>query len=184
MSQLKVNSIIPVSGVPAGASGGGIVQVVSTRKTDRFTTSSTSFVDITNFEVTITPFSNSNKILIMCCFGMAGVRQNNLDHGNAIRVLRNGSEDNKLNADADGNRPRHCYKGVGWSYNNDHMPGGVGFCGLDDPSTTSALTYKVQVQCQSSSYAFHMNRPPANVDGTLIYQAATPSSLIAMEVAG
>ena len=35
MSQLKVNSIIPVSGVPAGATGGGIVQVVHTTKSDR-----------------------------------------------------------------------------------------------------------------------------------------------------
>ena len=65
MSQLKVNSIIPVSGVPTGASGGGIVQVVHTFKSDRFTTSSTSFVDITNFEVTITPLSNSNKTLFL-----------------------------------------------------------------------------------------------------------------------
>ncbi len=184
MSQLKVNSIIPRSGVPVGASGGGIVQVVSTRKTDRFTTSSTSFVDITNFQVTITPLSTSNKILLMCCFGQAGTRQNTLDHGNAIRVLKNGSIDNNLNADADGTRPRHCYKGVGWSFNTDHMPGGVGFCGLDDPSTTSALTYKVQVQCQSSSYAFHMNRPPDNGNGTNIYENATVSHLIAMEVAG
>ena len=64
------------------------------------------------------------------------------------------------------------------------MPGGVGFCGLDDPSTTSALTYKVQVQCQSSSYAFHMNRPPDNGNGTNIYENATVSHLIAMEVAG
>ena len=70
MSQIKVNSIIPVSGVPAGSSGGGIVQVVSTRKTNRFTTSSNSFTDIDDFEVTITPFSTSNKILIMCSFGM------------------------------------------------------------------------------------------------------------------
>lgn len=184
MSQIKVNSIIPVSGVPLGSSGGGIVQVVSTRKTDRFTTSSTSFTDITSFEVTITPFSTSNKILIMCSFGMCGTRQNTLDHGQAIRVLRNGSIDCKLNADADGNRPRHCFKGVGWSFNNDHMPGGVGFCGLDDPSTTSAVTYKVQVQCQDASYAFHMNRAPDDNNGTQIFEGATPSSLIAMEVSG
>jgi len=184
MSQIKVNSIIPVSGVPTGAAGGGIVQVVSTRKTNRFTTSSTSFVDITDFQVIITPFSTSNKILIMCSFGMCGTRQNTLDHGQAIRVLRNGSIDCKLNADADGNRPRHTFKGVGWSFNNDHMPGGVGFCGLDDPSSTSAVTYKVQVQCQSSSYAFHMNRTADDNNGTLIYEGATPSSLIAMEVAG
>ena len=63
------------------------------------------------------------------------------------------------------------------------MPGGVGFCGLDDPASTSAVTYKVQVMCQAS-IAFHMNRTPDDNDGSLIYEGATPSHIIAMEVSG
>ena len=34
MSQLKVNSIVPVGGLPAGATGGGIIQTVTLTKTD------------------------------------------------------------------------------------------------------------------------------------------------------
>ena len=56
MSQIKVDSIVPVSGVASGQ-GGGIVQVVSAFKGDRFTTSSTSFVDISGLTLTITPKS-------------------------------------------------------------------------------------------------------------------------------
>ena len=49
------------AGMPAGA----VLQVKQTEKTDTFTTTSTSFVDITGLSVTITPSSSSNKILVM-----------------------------------------------------------------------------------------------------------------------
>ena len=62
MSQLKVDSIIPRGGLPSGASG-GIIQVVSTTKTDTFSSSSTN-TDITGLSVTITPQSSSSKILV------------------------------------------------------------------------------------------------------------------------
>ena len=187
MSILKTNQIQTTAGKPILHSTGGIIQVVSTYYGDRFTSSSMSFVDITNFNVTITPSSSSNKIYLMCCMGAAGVQQNNLDHGNGIRVMRSigggsYSENNKLNGPSDGSRPRITYKGVGWSYNSDHMPGGLSFSGLDDPATTSAVTYKLQVLAQSSSHPFHLNRPPNNADGTNIYQSASMSSLTVMEV--
>ena len=34
MSQLKVNSIVPAGGLPSGATGGGIIQIVQTKKSD------------------------------------------------------------------------------------------------------------------------------------------------------
>ena len=64
MSTLKVNSIIPVAGVPTGG-GGGIIQIVEKVKTDVFTSTSTSFVDITGMSVSITPTSNTSKILVI-----------------------------------------------------------------------------------------------------------------------
>ena len=64
MSQLKVNSIVPVGGLSSGANG-GIIQVVQSVKTDTFSTSSSSFTDITGLSATITPSSNSNKILVI-----------------------------------------------------------------------------------------------------------------------
>ena len=70
MSQLKVNSIIPVSGVPTGG-GGGIIQTVTAVKTDTASTNSTSFVD-TGLEATITPTSSTSKILIICCANFSG----------------------------------------------------------------------------------------------------------------
>ena len=173
----------------ATPAGGKILQVVNVFKGDGFTTNSTSFTDITGLSISITPSSTSSKIMLSCSMGAAGTRINNGDYGNGIRVMRDiggggYSNNNKLNGAADGSRDRITFKGHGWSYNNDHMPGGVGFTGVDDPNTTSAVTYKVQVVCQSSSYAFFLNRNSTNADNSSIAQARSQTSLIAMEIGG
>ena len=63
MSQLKVNSIIPVGGVASGQAG-GVIQTIQTFKGDTTTTNSTSFGDLAGMSATITPSSNSNKVLV------------------------------------------------------------------------------------------------------------------------
>ena len=47
------------------ASSGKVLQVVSTTKTDTFSTASTTFVDLTGLSVSITPTSTSSKILVL-----------------------------------------------------------------------------------------------------------------------
>ena len=185
-SELRVDKIIPTGGVPSGG-GGGIIQVVSAYKGDSFSTSSESFVDITGLSATITPKFSTSKILVQCCMGAAGVRQSNNDHGNGIRTMRSiggasFSSDNKLNGLVEGNRLGITYKGAAISYNADHMPGGFGFVGLDDPATTSAVVYKIQVSAQNSGAPFSLNRAPANVNDATIYHATSMTSLILMEV--
>ena len=64
-SELRVDKIIPTGGVPTGG-GGGIIQVVSAYKGDNFSTSSTTFVDITGLSATITPKFSTSKILVQC----------------------------------------------------------------------------------------------------------------------
>ena len=49
----------------ASGVGGKVLQVVSTVKTDTFTTSSGTFTDLTGMSVSITPSSASNKVLIL-----------------------------------------------------------------------------------------------------------------------
>jgi len=175
--------------IDSGGSLGKILQTASVFKGNRFTTNSESWTDISGLSISLTPSATSSKILIMCSMGAAGTRINNGDYGNGIRVLRDiggggYTNANKLNGAQESNRDRITFKGHGWSYNSDHMPGGVGFTGVDDPNTTSAVTYKVQIQCQSSSYAFFLNGNTTDGDNSSIAQARSMSSLIAMEVAG
>jgi len=183
MSQLKVNSIVPTAGVASGH-GGGVIQVISAYKGDRFTTSNTSHTDIPGMSLNITPVSTTSKILVMGSFGAACTQQNNLDHGQVIRVLRNGSDDNKLNGLSVGNRIRICWKGAGLAHNNDHIAGGFHFSGVDDPATTSQITYKIQVHCQSSSHPFFLNGTNNNGNDGSVYNGRSMCSLIAMEISG
>jgi guanyl-specific ribonuclease Sa len=194
MSPITVAGTGTLSGVTAGLTAasmpaGSVVQIQSTYKGDTFSTTSTSWTDITGLSVSITPTSASNDILVICHMGGASTRQNNLDHGNGIRVMRDVggggySNDNKLNGAEAGNRERIAFKGVGWSLNNDHIPGGVGFSGIDDPSTTSAVTYKLQNRCQDSGYGFYLNGNVSNADDGQIFSARPYTSLIAMEIKG
>ena len=73
------------SGVITAAGFGKVGQVLQTVKTDTFTSTSTSFTDITGLSVSITPSSTSSKILVMA--HVMGHGQNAANHG-LFRLLR------------------------------------------------------------------------------------------------
>ncbi len=56
----------------AGTGFGKILQVVQATKTDTFTTTSTSFTDVTGVTVDITPAATSSKILIIASIQVGG----------------------------------------------------------------------------------------------------------------
>ena len=64
-SELRVDKIVPVDGVPSGG-GGGIVQVLHTNKKtlQNFNSTVPSFTDISNLSLSITPKFNTSKILL------------------------------------------------------------------------------------------------------------------------
>ena len=66
MSELRTNKIYPRDGLPAGATAGGVIQVVEVTNdtTTTFSNTASSFT-ATGFSATITPTSSSNKILVM-----------------------------------------------------------------------------------------------------------------------
>lgn len=139
MSQIKVNSIIPVSGVPTGG-GGGIVQMKQAIITSgTFSTSSTSFVDITGLSVDITPTSTSSKILVMMTGGEFGMYSAGSYYA-TVQLLRDSTE----LFNSDGNVV-HSREG------NGNQQAQMCFILFDSPNTTSAVTYKGQVKSSNSS---------------------------------
>ena len=64
-SELRVDKIVPVDGVPTGG-GGGVIQVVTATKTDAFTTTTVvnSTSDVTGLSINITPKFATSKIMI------------------------------------------------------------------------------------------------------------------------
>jgi hypothetical protein len=135
---LTVASGVPSWATPAGG-GGKVLQVVSTTKTDTFTTTSTSYVDVTGYSVTITPSSASSKILIMYDIN---VNTDPATHDGRSQLVR-GSTAIKI-GDASGSQPQVTIQKVSANYYND-LTGQSGTF-LDSPATTSATTYKIQVQ--------------------------------------
>ena len=175
MSITKLNnlSISAVTALPSGV-GGKVLQVVSTTKTDTFTTSSASMTDVTGLSVSITPSSASNKILVLLSLTISG--QDGVS-GAGYQLVRGSTA--ICIGDAAGSRIR--------------ISGGIGYLGntnvyttisgsfLDSPATTSATTYKVQV---GKGMNVFINRTEANTDGTEVYQARTASTITLMEIAG
>ena len=171
---------------------GNIVQTVRKFKGNYFSTNSMGYVDITDLSLSITPKFANSEILVSYSLGAAGTNQSNLDHGQTIRVMRrvgssnSFSDVNQLNGSGDGSRQRISMKGVGWAFNADHMPGGVGMTGLDNPtySVGDVLTYKLQVCAQSSSYVFVLNGNAGNDNTANLYDGRACSHLFLQEIGG
>jgi len=126
MSQLKVDSIVPSGGVPVGADGGGVIQVVRSVLGSTVTTTSTTYTT-TGLSASITPRSSSNKILI----SVSGIVKNNYASGTLCSVyftLYRGST--ALGPD------RLRYK---TNTLDEHAP--LSLTLLDSPATTLSRTY-------------------------------------------
>jgi|TARA_B100000282_G_C31644817_1_gene450230 hypothetical protein len=179
MSQLKVNSIIPVGGVPSGG-GGGIIQVKQTIKTDTFSSTSSGTHDITGLSVSITPKLSTSKILVLC--DLCGHVHNGM--GGAFQMKRTISSTSTTIglADAAGSRSRSSFSGT--LYTGDG--GGANFIILnanarilDSPNTTSAITYQAQM-VQISTALYVVNRSEFDTDNNDYTRAV--SNITVMEV--
>ncbi len=178
LTKINNNTLSAITGLPAGV-GGKVLQVQSTTKLDTFTTTSTSFTDITGMSVSITPSNTSSKIFITasCNLGVDGTDRNIL-----LKLVR-GSTDIYLSDQSGSNRQRSSggiHTTHGASQPQESQSVNVMF--LDSPSTTSATTYKLQGLTQASSNTFTLGRTPGNDDDT--NRASFPSSITVMEIAG
>jgi hypothetical protein len=134
---LTVSGGLPAWATPTGG-GGKVLQVVSTTKTDTFTTTSASYVDVTGYSVTITPSSSTSKILVLYDIN---INADPSTHGGWGRLVR-GSTDIKI-GDSSGGRPQVTIAKEAMNFYNDLSGQSGSF--LDSPATTSATTYKIQV---------------------------------------
>jgi hypothetical protein len=122
---------------------GSVLQVVQTVKTDVFTTSSTSFVDVTGFSASITPTSATNKILVIASCYASPSLANYAILGKLVRA----STDIAI-GDARGSSTRVTFS---TSTSSGNYSSFLGVTFLDSPATTSLTTYKVQVAAESGS---------------------------------
>ena len=155
----------------AVGSTSAVVQVKSTAKTDTFSTTSSTFVDVTGLSVSITPTSASNKIMVFADIKLNGQTGTNTAYA---RLVRDSTA--IYVGDAAGSRQqasssaRITTEGVASSGNMF----------LDSPATTSATTYKVQISVNTASGTIYVNQGSDDTNAST--RARYTSSITVMEV--
>ena len=162
----------------AAAAGGKIGQVVSTHTvaTSSFSSSSTNtYVDLSGVTVDITPAATSSKILVLMNIYIQ--YSTGMCH---VRLMRDSSEIGSAT-------PSSSQIGTIMGFRiNDSDPYGLSVWPasmnfLDSPSSTSALTYKLQGTLGSSySGTFYVNRSANDTDAN--YGWRVPSNITVMEI--
>jgi len=168
LSGLAANSyVIDVASGSQLTQPGMVLQVVNATKTDTFSTTSGTVVDVTGMSATITPSSASNKVLVMLSFrygaSASGANFARLDRSGTTISLGLGSNPLSNVYDAHGN------KTTGF--------GDYSVTILDTPASTSSLTYKLQVSTTAGT--LHINNRNDGDAGSRL-----TSSITLMEVAG
>ncbi len=140
-----------------GPSTPRIGQVVSTNKTDVFTTTSTTFVDVTGVSVTITPTLATSQVLVM----VETVVGNSAGGGGSyarLNLLRGSTNIAQSTGGGAGNQTL----GVNTASNNAGAPSSIIF--LDSPATTSATTYKIQAAIIAGGGTISIGRDSASAN--------------------
>ena len=160
MSELRVNRIVPKDGLPAGATGGGIIQIV--RATDNTAIQINSNTDTDIISATITPASSSNKILI----SISAVCRSYASGNNRARLTNKILRGSTLVHDIY-ETPQ--YRNANFNSSGVEINVPLFFDYLDSPATTSAVTYKYQW---------------ASVDGSTFNTGGRAYNMTLMEVSG
>jgi len=155
----------------AAATSGSVLQIQSITKTDRFTTSSTSYVDVTGLSVSITPKSATSKIFVLFSGNGSGATGAAAVH---LRMMRGATAINV--GDAGGSRTQATTGGI----SDSAEVFGMSSIFLDSPATTSATTYSIQVRSNGTGIAIN----GAVTDTDIVQRARTTSTITVMEIAG
>tara|TARA_R100001126_G_C4770395_1_gene122138 strand:+ start:56 stop:619 length:564 start_codon:yes stop_codon:yes gene_type:complete len=150
-----------------------IGQVVSSQKSDTFTTTSTSFTDITGLSASITPTSTSSKILVL-----ASIQGSQEVGGNRsyLRLMRDSTPINI--ADSSGSYNRLQATGGFASAHADIMDSSLSCCFLDSPSSTSSVTYKWQGIMATGTGSLYINRSDNDTDSNVMGRGASQITLM------
>ena len=146
-----------------------ILQVAQAAKTDTFSLASSTFTDITGLSVTITPYSNTSKFLLVAQINVGASAQ-----GAQLRFQGGNSGD--YVGDAAGSRIRVAAEAF---ISDAQFMDEVTMIYLDSPATASAITYKVQIRNQAAAQIY-VNRSHTDTDNA--NHALAASSLIVCEV--
>lgn len=152
---------------------GSVLNLASATKSDTQTTTSTTFVDITGLSVSITPSSASSKIYISA--QVTAAARINVTQG-YLQIVRNSTPIGV--GDASGSRVQATAP-ITFSNAYHALSSSLGF--LDNPNTTSSITYKIQIRCENGQ-GIYVNRSENDVNSAA--GGRYISTITVMEIAG
>ena len=176
MSELRTNRIVPRDGLASGMSG-GIIQVKQTVKTDTFSSSSETFTDVTGLSVSITPKFSTSKIMVSYS-GCGGSGTNRVGHVRLARVIGGTTTTDIFIGDQSG--ASQAQASSSFVQTNTYFVSAFSGTFIDSPSTTSAVTYKLQLAAGDQDYQVHFGRSHDN--NNEFSRSTTPSQITVMEV--
>jgi len=181
-SELRVDRIVPTTGVPTGG-GGGIIQVKQTVRTDTYSITCNAHTTASSdaIQVQITPTRSDSKVLILVSLHGSSAYMGNVCCGSWQGFLmKNGSI--LVQGDASSNRQRMTMRTGDSDSNQVEEP--LNFNYLDSPATTSAVTYGVRFHnSDNGSKVMYLNRS-SNDSDSVTTTTRTVSTITAMEVSG
>ena len=149
---------------------GATLQVVHTKKTASFTTTSQTYVDL--MTATITPSSSSNKVLIR--YGINGGTNGDINHV-YVSIFRDSTDIGQ--ADAASNRSR-ASNVINTALQQHQFFGNEV---LDTPSSTSAIVYRIKIRTSNTNGLF-VNRSARDNDA-VEFDGRSTSFVTLIEVA-
>ena len=136
----------------------------------------------------ITPVSANSKFLIIGFFGSATTSQTNRDYTAGFFLIRSINSGNYEYSDIigtdNGTNDKVMTQTRGWAYNTGHTGPPINFSGIDAPAHNgSPIRYRINYQCQSSTYPLIMNGTPDFSTSAGIHRALTTSIMNIIEIA-
>ena len=162
-------------GLDAAGNAGIGSNVVQAVKLDTFTTTTAGYVTVTGLSATITPTTDNSKILVVAFVNAA----QGSGSGNNLQLRLTGGNASTFIGDADGSRTRAA---AGTRSSANIGPGTLlsfTLSYLDNPTTTSPVTYSVELGRVSGTA--YINR--TETDSNASDYPRTASSITVIEVA-
>ena len=168
LTRINNNSLANVTSAGIPVRSGSVLQTLSSTKIDIQSITSTSYVDVTDLSVAITPTSADSKFLIM----LDGWGHSDPSSFFLLNIVR----DSTVIAQPDQTVTYYATM-IPYDYNDS----GYGITSissnfLDSPATTDEITYKIQAKTLGGTASINTRPSPQN--------GQTISTLTVMEIAG
>ena len=175
-------ALTKITGSGLGASK--ILQVKSTVKSNTQSIAGLTFADV--MSVSITPTSTSSTILVMCDLNITCALSDASQTGarySGVKLFRDSTQI-AVNSDASGDQAKVWFSCQSTeTTNSGFMQNCASGSFMDSPSSTSAITYKIQAgNTYSSNHYTYINRPSYGSTDNYSYNHKGVSTITVMEI--